>query len=165
MRHHDIAIRMAAVLGLALAASACSSDADANKGMDKVVRNLGNLCIFPAGVTDGDPMLYQPVAQDYAAGEITNLAVLFDICLSRSCMTNVQPSCTPTQDGDVFHVEAMVTYHDTGASACTTDCQRVIARCTTPPLDAGTFTFNFSGFNTELVVPSSVVPPCVGVQR
>jgi hypothetical protein len=165
MRHPDIAIRMAVLVGLALGTGAVGCSGNADGGMDKTVRNVGNLCVFPAGITDGDPMVYAGGAQDYAAGQPANLAVLFDVCLSSSCMTNARASCTPTQEGDVFHVDATLTYHDTGASTCTTDCGRQIARCTTPPLDAGTFTFNFSGFNTQLAVPSSVVPPCVGTQR
>jgi len=160
MTKHDISIsRVAVFFGLTLAA-ACGND-----GKDVVVHNVGNMCVYPASEPNENPFLGDTTPRDYAEGEIANLAVLFELCLSGSCTTNRVATCTAMQEGNVFTIDATASYHDTGASTCTTDCALMIARCQTPPLPAGSYTFSFAHFGTNLTIPSTATPPCAGSQH
>jgi hypothetical protein len=151
----SIGARMMTMTSVVLTAGGCGND-----GKDVVVHNRGDLCVYPANEPNALPFGSDATARDYAAGDIANVMVFFG-CLSGSCTSGRQGSCTATQTGDVISVDATATYHDTGAHECTTDCAYLLARCTTQPLSAGTFTFSFTGAETQLAVPSTVAPPCI----
>ncbi|HEY7373562.1 MAG TPA: hypothetical protein VIF57_15485 [Polyangia bacterium] len=143
-----------------MSVAAASAGGCGNDGKDVVVHNQGDLCVYPTSEPNAVPFGADTTARDYAAGEVANLMVFFG-CLSGSCTSDRQGSCTATQNGDVISVDATATYHDTGAHECTADCAYLLARCTTEPLAAGTFTFSFTGAETQLAVPSTVAPPCI----
>lgn len=153
--------RIAFFLGLA-AAAGCGGD---GKGMDVVVHNVGDLCVYPANATNENPFIADTMPRDYVAGDVANLAVLFQLCLSGSCTADRQTTCTAMQDGNMITVDATASYRDTGGSTCTTDCALMIARCQTAPLPAGTYTFSFAHLGTALTIPSTVTAPCVGSQH
>ena len=159
MRSHDISIRLARVVcgAAALVAVGCG-------GKDVVVQNEGRLCVFPASSvgqnglvgTDRTPL-------QYVAGEPLQLSVVFNVCLSSSCSTNRQASCMVAKSGNTFAVTARGSYHQDTSGACTDDCGVLNPTCATPPVSEGTFTFEYAGGSVDLVVPSTVVPPCVGM--
>jgi hypothetical protein len=158
MRIHDISIRLAGVvLGIvALAAVGCG-------GKEVQVENQGRLCVFPssnAGQNGFGPL--DPTPRQYVAGEPLQLSVVFPLCLSSSCSTDRQASCTAAQSGNTFAVTAKGSYHEAGSGACTADCGTLAPSCETPMLSEGTFTFQYAGGSVDLVVPSTVAPPCVG---
>jgi hypothetical protein len=154
MRIHDISISLVGVVcGVAvLSAAGCG-------GKDVQVQNQGQLCVggsFQFGPPDTAP-------RDYAAGSAVTVAVLFPPgCLSSTCMTNPMAGCMIAQSGNTFTVSGTASYHDTGDDACSADCRLLTASCETPVLAEGTFTFKYAGASVDLVVPSTVPPPCVG---
>jgi len=153
--------RIAFLLAVGLVAAAGCGD----KGKDIMVHNVGDLCVYPANATNENPFIADTMPRDYAAGEVANLAVNFQLCLSGSCTTDRQATCTATQSGAVITVDATASYHETGDSTCTTDCRLLMAHCATAPLPEGTYTFSFAHLNTALMVPSTVVAPCIGSQH
>ncbi|HMF44103.1 MAG TPA: hypothetical protein VKQ32_25695 [Polyangia bacterium] len=156
MKRHDISISLLAiVVCVGLAGAGCSG----GNAKDVVVQNQGQLCVYPASETSGSPIVSDTTPRDYAIGDVANVAVLLE-CLSGSCTTNRQASCTATLAGNMISVDATGSYHDTGASECTLDCAFLLARCATPPLPAGTYTISYAGHTTELSVASMVPPPC-----
>ena len=94
--------------------------------------------------------------------EAVELSVVFPICLSSSCSTDRQTSCTLARSGNTFAVTAKGSFHEAGSGACTTDCAVLNPSCTTPTLSEGTFTFQYAGGSIDIVVPSTVPPPCTG---
>jgi len=66
------------------------------------------------------------------------------------------PDTTP------FGVTATGSYHETGADAGSLDCRTLNPHCATTALGEGTFTFRYAGGSIDLVVPSTVPPPCIG---
>jgi hypothetical protein len=158
MRIHDISIRIgAAVLGIvALAVAGCG-------GKDVQVENQGRLCVFPSssvGQNGFGPLDTTP--REYVAGETLQLSVVFPLCLSSSCSTDRQASCAAEQTGNTFAVTAQGSYREAGSGACSADCGTLSPSCVTPALSEGTFTFKYAGGSVDLVVPSTVAPPCIG---
>ena len=98
--------------------------------------------------------------RDYIANEVLFVSVLFPQCLSGSCTTDRRASCTVEQQGNSFVVNATASYHSTGETTCTLDCQTLSGGCGTPVIPAGTFTFAYAGASVDLVVPSTVPAPC-----
>jgi hypothetical protein len=154
MRIHDISISVPGVLCgvVMLAAAGCG-------GKDVHVLNQGQLCVgrsIEFGAPDTTP-------REFAIGATVPVSVLFPPgCLSSTCMTNPMASCALAQSGRTFAVTGMASYHETGDDACSADCRLLTATCTTPPLSEGTHTFRYAGGSVDLVVPSTVPPPCVG---
>ena len=155
MRIHDISIRRAggACVAVVLAVAGCSG------GKDVQVENQGELCVGGA-IIFGPP---DTTPRDFAVGATVTLSVLFPpYCLSSSCMTNPMASCAIAQSGNTFAVTGTASYHETGDGPCSADCRLLTASCTTPLLSEGTHTFQYAGRSVDLVVPSTVAPPCTG---
>ena len=152
MRIHDISIRLAGmVYGVILAVAGCGG------GKDVQIENQGRLCVFPAsnvGTNAFGPVDTTP--RQYVANEAVELSVVFPICLSSSCSTDRQTSCTLARSGNTFAVTAKGSFHEAGSGACTTDCAVLNPSCTTPVLSEGTFTFQYAGGSIDIVVPSTV---------
>ena len=106
----------------------------------------------------------QPAAtpQVFGADGVANVSV-FLRCMSSTCTVegSASASCTVEQIGDTLRVDARGSYRDTGDNVCSTDCRPLTAQCVTAPIAAGTFTFEYAGQSADLVVPSTVPPPCV----
>ena len=157
MKIHDILIRFArgARVAVVLAVAGCGG------GKDVQVQNQGELCVGGA-ITFGPP---DTTPREFVVGATVDLSVLFPPrCLSSTCMTNPMTSCAVAQigTGNTFAVTGTASYHETGDNACSADCRLLTASCTTPPLAEGTHTFQYAGRSIDLVVPSTVPPPCTG---
>jgi hypothetical protein len=57
------------------------------------------------------------------------VTVTFPVCLSSSCQRVVASGCGVTKSGRVLQVTSHGTYEETGATACTDDCQSLKAEC------------------------------------
>ena len=124
------------------------------------LHNVGKACIYPATEPDGNPLWGATSARDYTADGALNVAVFLG-CLSSSCTEEISASCTVQQTGSLVQVDAVGSYRDTGASACSTDCRPLLARCETAPAAPGTVTLQYAGGSADLLVPSSSPPPCI----
>jgi hypothetical protein len=158
MRIRDISISL--FLAFAMApALACSQ-----KGETFTFQNQGELCLFPEAETDGNPgsAFGATTPRDYLADQSVNVAVVFAGCLSSSCDVDRTASCSVQAAGADLRVTSEGSFRTTGASTCTTDCGYLIARCTTPALAAGSYTFRHGDLSLPIQIPSSGPPPCVG---
>ena len=124
MKRHDITI----ALVLAITAG-CSAGEE-----QRQVENQGKLCAFPPGAADMHPDLIDPAALDYPADQDIAIAVTFPLCLSSSCDTTRTASCTVQRTGNTLHVTASGSFVQKTAGACSADCGRLTAKCTTGPL-------------------------------
>jgi hypothetical protein len=152
MKLHDISI------ALVLAITAGCSAGEQQRQVD----NQGKLCAFPAGTPDMHPELIDPAPREYPADRDIAIAVTFPLCLSSSCSSEAMASCTVQQTGNTLRVTATGSFVEKTAGACTTDCGRLTARCATTALAGGTYTIDYAGNTVDLVLPSTVSPPCVG---
>jgi len=157
MKIHDISIRLAgALFGIVLGASGCG-------GETHEFHNTGRACLFSG--PPSDEFLVVPnlstYMTDFQADDVLEVGV-FLRCMSSTCTVagSASASCTVEQIGDTLRVEARGSYRDNGDDACSADCRPLIARCWTAPVPAGTFTFEYAGDSADLVVPSTVPPPC-----
>jgi hypothetical protein len=130
-------------------------------------RNSGRLCLYPAAETGGIPQLESvPIdhgIRTYGAGEPVNLAVQFQTCLSSSCSSDIQTSCTVSPapgSADRLIVESYGSFRQKTSGACTDDCRPLIARCTSAALAAGNYTFQHADVSVPLTVPESSPAPC-----
>jgi hypothetical protein len=161
MRIRDISIRLVSIFAMAAAGVAgCSSQ----KSETFTFRNQGELCVFPEAETTGDPVrgLDATTPRDYPADHPVNIAVALTGCLSGSCDVDRSASCFVQTTGGDLRVTSEGSYRATGANTCTTDCGVLIARCVTPVLAAGSYTFRHGDLSVPIEIPSSVPPPCVG---
>src|SRR4030095_9300519 len=94
-----------------------------------------------------------------------NIAVALTGCLSGSCDVDRTASCSVQTTGGELRVTSEGSYRATGAPTCTNDCGVLIARCVTPVLAAGSYTFRHGDLSLSVGIPSSVPPPCRGSGR
>jgi hypothetical protein len=123
--------------------------------------NEGKICVFSADNVTGAPNYPLSAPESYAAGDMGNVAVQFPTCLSSSCTRNPVASCVVSGSGTDLQVTSEGFYTEQGG-ACTSDCGFLIARCSTPPLAAGTTTFQHGSSTVSLTVPFTGPPPCAG---
>jgi hypothetical protein len=64
-------------------------------------------------------------------------------------------------NGNVLVVTSSSSFRREG-EVCTDDCGALVARCTTPPLPAGTYFLQHGDERLVLMVPSTVPVPCAG---
>ena len=158
MKYPDIRVSAAAlVLGIAVAAAGCG-------GAQHDLHNTGRACLYPSGQGSGNPLLFPDMsAKDYPADGPLDVTVLVD-CLSSTCTVqgSQSASCTVEVDGETLRVDARGSYRDTGDDACSSDCQALVAHCTTPaPVTAGSWTFAYVTKSAAIAIPSSVPPRCL----
>jgi hypothetical protein len=165
MRIRDISIRFVSILAVATAfgPTGCNSQ----KSETFTVQDQGELCLFPEAEPNGNAafMVDPATARDYGADQVVNVAVALVGCLSGSCDVDRTASCsvqTVAGAPGVMRVTSTGSYRATGANACTTDCGILTARCVTPVLPPGSYTFLHGDMNLQIGIPSSVPPPCVG---
>jgi hypothetical protein len=158
MKRHDISKRHDIAIAFVLAITAGCSAGE----VQRQVENQGKLCAFPPGTAPMHPELIDPAPLEYPANQDIAVAVTFPLCMSSSCTSERMASCTVQQTGNTLRVTASGSFLEKTEGACTTDCGRLTAKCTIPALPAGTYTIDYAGRTTDLVLPSSVSPPCVG---
>jgi hypothetical protein len=106
-------------------------------------------------------------SRTYPAGQPVNVAVHFPTCLSHNCSVDRKTSCSAAFEAGSDQrlvVDSFGSFEEKTQSACATDCGNLIARCSTPPLAAGTYVFEHGGASVTLTVPFSGPPPCVNAQ-
>jgi hypothetical protein len=161
MRIRDISIRLISIFAMAAAGVAgCSSQ----KSETFTFQNQGELCLFPEAESMGNPVwaFDATTPRDYLADQPVNIAVALTGCLSGSCDVDRSASCSVQTEGGDLRVTSEGSYRATGANSCTSDCGFLIARCVTPVLATGSYTFRHGDLSVPIQIPSSVPPPCVG---
>ena len=161
MRIRDISIRFVSIVVLAAAGAAgCSSQ----KGETFTYRNQGQVCLFPEGEPNGNPgwAFDATTPREYLADHPVNVIVALTGCLSGSCTFDRTASCSIETTGGDVRVTSEGSFGATGATTCTTDCQILAARCVTPVLAAGSYTFRHGDLSVAIQIPSSAPPPCAG---
>ena len=140
-----------AALGLLLL-SACPSPV-----MRETRENEGAVCVLSQ---EQDQTWQTP--QDFASGHEVFVRYYVDVCLSSSCDTDREATCTVALEGTVIHVESRAQWSSqSGPGGCTTDCGLLTATCRTPPLPAGTYTVRHGGEEVALTIPSQTdQAPC-----
>ncbi|PRQ05712.1 hypothetical protein [Enhygromyxa salina] len=81
------------------------------------------------------------------------VTVDFQTCLSSSCDTLLESSCTAELDGTELTITATATV-SSKSGACTADCGLAQATCETPPLPAGSYDVVYGQEQGTLVVPA-----------
>jgi hypothetical protein len=150
---------MRAVLLFLLADLGCHSSVD--PGTDHSFKDQGRVCAFPDGTDPGSPFLpaTDPVA--FQADRSATITVMAPTCLSSSCSKERQAECTAVLAGNVIQVSSTASFRQEG-QVCTDDCGALVARCTSPPLPAGTYFLQHGADRIVLMVPSSGPAPCTG---
>lgn len=117
------------------------------------LEDQGRACVS----TGADPY----TAGDLAAGRPVTIHVVMPTCLSSSCTSDRQASCTVSQEGSTLRVSSRGSYASRPAAVCTDDCVRLTAHCETAPLPAGQYTIVHGGATTTLSIPGGVAQaPC-----
>lgn len=142
---------------------------------EKEFRDVGKMCLYPAPETQGVPGFGAgPTGpadntsfRTYEANQPVNVAVHFPTCLSQSCSVNRQASCTAVfsaAHSQHLIVSSYGSFEQETHRPCTADCGFLIARCSSPPLPAGSYTFEHGDVSTTLTVPTTGPPPCVDTE-
>jgi hypothetical protein len=128
-------------------------------------RNEGVLCVYPdAAGRDSSPFV-GPEPRTYPADRPLFLSVDFSTCLSSSCTRDPRATCSVavTSPG-VLQVTSEGSYRNTGGGLsggpCTADCGRLIARCETPVLSAGTYHVRHGSDDLAVTLPFTGPVPC-----
>jgi len=108
------------------------------------LQDKGEACVLPADADDAH-----------------QVEVDFLECLSSSCDSLVDSSCSVSLDGDTLTIEASGTIESQGRT-CTADCGQSLVTCETPPLPAGTYTLVYGDSTASLEVPSLETRTCAG---
>lgn len=125
------------LLGLALGACAAG---------DEEHVDTGRACVL------GDP------------GQVHEVTVDFDLCLSSSCEEIVESSCTATLDGSTVTIEASATTRSNNRRQCTLDCVSPLATCQTPPLAEGMYTLVYGEDQVPLTVTADSGTTCTAME-
>jgi hypothetical protein len=149
---------MRALLFLVLAGLAC--DHAAATSTDHSFKDQGKVCAFPEGEDVGNAFL-PPPSVTFQADRSATITVMAPACLSSSCSKDAKAQCAAVLDGNVIKVTSTASFRQEGQT-CTTDCGALVARCSTPPLPAGTYFLDLGGERAVLMVPSMGPAPCAG---
>jgi len=155
------------------AAVVCLASACVDGGSEaREFRNVGKLCLYPASETQTVPGFGAPIDslsfRAYQADQPINVAVHFPTCLSQSCSVDRQASCTAafaSGSSQNLVISSYGSFEQKTHGACTADCGYLIARCSSPALAAGDYTFEHGSVSTRLTIPSTGPPPCVDTQE
>lgn len=116
-------------------------------------------------VNDGTACLRGSAPFAFAADEPVQIQVDWDgICLSSTCTSDRMSSCSVTLTGQTVTIQTRASWTDASASgiACSDDCGVLIARCDSPPLAAGDYTFQLGPRTIAITVPSTTQStPCI----
>src|SRR5690606_38455435 len=88
------------------------------------------------------------------AGTPIPITVQFETCLSSSCDTVKEATCSVTQDGEAWSVDGFARIASKGRT-CTDDCGRATAVCTFEPPEEGSYTLQADGISVTYVHPST----------
>ena len=120
--------------------AACSGE-----GSDNTLEDVGGLCVLGEG---------DAANTSYVADASVDVHVVLEDCAS-GCASDVMASCSIELDGTSLIVSASGSYHrDPIGAICPAVCVAVEATCTSEPLAAGTYTVEYAGDTTTIVVPS-----------
>jgi hypothetical protein len=126
------------------------------------------MCLYPASEGQEVPGFAAAPSDNtrfrtYNSDEPVNVAVHFATCLSQSCSVDREARCSaaPAAGTSRILVTSYGSFEQRTDRACTADCGFLIARCSTPALAAGEYTFEHGGASTTLTIPSTAAPPCV----
>jgi hypothetical protein len=142
---------------VSLAALACQSIA----GIDHTFQDQGRVCAFPEGTDPGNAFQSPSTSAAFQPDRPATITVMAPTCLSSSCSKDRKAECSVVIEGNVIHVTSTASFREEG-STCTADCGALVARCTTPPLPAGTWFLQHGAERIVLTVPSSGPVPCAG---
>ena len=90
-----------------------------------------------------------------AADQAHTVQVEFGTCMSSSCDDLKSASCTVELSGTELIVQGKAEISHVQQQACTDDCRRAEATCSTAPLAAGSYTLVYAGKRKDVVVPLS----------
>jgi len=130
-------------------------------GTDHSFKDQGKVCAFPEGAGPDNAFL-PPPSVTFQADRTATITVMAPTCLSSSCSKDPRAACTAVLEGNVIKVTSTATFREEGRT-CTSDCGALVARCTTPPLPAATYTVQHGADRVALVVPSMGPAPCAGM--
>jgi hypothetical protein len=130
-------------------------------GEERTFKDQGKVCLFPEGTEAQNPFLRPSASATYPADRALVVSVMAPTCLSSSCSKDPRAQCTATLKGNVIEVTSTASVREEGRT-CTADCGALEARCSTPPLPAGTYQVSHGAERLTLMVPSTTVPPCAG---
>lgn len=137
---------------------------DYEAGEQNLVRliNEGNLCVTPSGISIGDDSIDELT---FISGEPADIIVAYPGCLSSSCDVNRASSGEVTQTSTrAYLVTSELSWTETGASTCTSDCENIFVRLSTPELTSGTYTVSLDDQTIDFTVggePTSIDELCV----
>jgi hypothetical protein len=146
------------LLFLLAADLACQSSA--TPGTDHSFKDQGMVCAFPEGTDPGNAFL-PPDSVMFTADRTAAITVRAPTCLSSSCSKDRRAECSVVLSGNVIQVTSSASFRNEG-QVCTDDCGALVARCTTPPLPAGTYFLQHGADRVVVTIPSMGPTPCAG---
>jgi hypothetical protein len=123
-------------------------------------QNQGKICAFPEGTDPGNAFLPSTTVT-FQANQTASITVMAPTCLSSSCSKERQAECTAVLAGNVIQVSSTASFRQEG-QVCTDDCGALVARCTSPPLPAGTYFLQHGADRVVVTIPSMGPTPCAG---
>src|SRR3954447_8950610 len=92
--------------------------------------NSGSVCIESLGSRQAEQRVH--------------VSVVFPTCVSSSCDTALEPSCSVVLKGTSLRVESSAKVRSLGGKhACTHDCRFLTAECESPVLPPGEYTISY----------------------
>lgn len=86
-------------------------------------------------------------------------------CVHESCDQRPSLQCQVERQGDTLVVRSRYWGEHKDGATCTQDCKSVTASCTTPELEAGTYTVKHGEATFTLEIPGVLREPCFGTER
>lgn len=130
----------------------------------RTFHDQGKICLFPEGAKADNPFGAPTMSVTFPADRALSITVMAPTCLSSTCSKDEKAQCSATVKGNVIAVTSSASVREEkGVGAvCTDDCGALVARCTTPPLPAGTYQVQHGPERLTVTIPSSTLPPCAG---
>lgn len=116
--------------------------------------NEGRLCLRGSKTEGADVLFESDMLEE---DQTVFVKVFFPTCLSSSCDTQLETSCSVALIGNDLVVDSSGSYETpVGDPICTLDCGVMSASCEAPPLPAGNYTVTHGDYSGVLTIPSSV---------
>lgn len=124
-----------------------------------IVDNTGMACLSTTGEWPEDNLVFE-------ADQPLTVFVRFSACLSSSCDTNRQGSCSVEVSSDRIVISSEGSYTDeSGAGTfCTADCGIFDVTCESDPIPEGNYTVVYGSEEISLTIPGPTGNYCVPMQ-
>jgi hypothetical protein len=124
------------------------------------------LCLFPSDQVWWEAKLLGDVGkQRLKAKSKVVIGAFGPWCVNEHCDQKPSLQCSVVREGDTLIVHSRFWGEHKDGSVCTQECKSITASCTTPELEAGTYTIKHGEDSFTFELPTVLTNPCFGAER